>query len=66
MKEIESEITKIANFVQPSLSALKLIESTDHIKSLSAFDCVRKSQKENNFYEILIEDGEAKQLLIAY
>ena len=74
MKEIESEIIKITNIAQSTLSALNLIESTDNEQSSSAiasinksrFDCARSPKKENNFYEILTEDEEAKRLLIDY
>ena len=76
MEEIESEITEIANMAYKSRSLLLkhgLVDSIDMIdhsgskpvSELDMFDSLRSPKKEN-FYEILTEDGEAKQLLIAY
>jgi hypothetical protein len=72
---IQSIIDSAQSTQQSRLSALNLIESTDLTPSKSAialmnrltsFDCARSPKKENNFYEILTTNPEARSSLIDY
>jgi hypothetical protein len=72
---IQSIIDSAQSTQQSRLSALNLIESTDltpsksaiaSINRLTSFDCARSPKKENNFYEILTTNPEARSSLIDY